>query len=298
MTVCVAAIFQGSGIIGASDRMLTAGDIEFEPAVPKRLFLSSSCIALFAGDAYSQAEILQSVREEVSKRIAEAPDQWLRIRDIAAIYARERARIVRELAEMRVLIPFGLSMADYLARQNEFSSDFVRDIANELVNFESPEVEAIITGVDELGPHIFTVDEAGVKCCDSVGFASIGAGAWHANSQMMTYSHTHSHSLADTLLNVFFAKKRAEVAPGVGEETDMFVILGLGQADTLNMNVQHELEKRHEEHTRRQQKVADTARKKIGTFVQNIIDGSPQREQPSLPESASDTASSVIEEAS
>lgn len=278
--------------------MLTAGDIEFEPTVPKRHFFTSSCVALVAGDAYSQSEILRSVSEEVRQRIDTDPTKWLLIGDIARLYLRERSRVVRELAETRLLSPFGLTMPEYLSRQTEFSADFVRDVANELVNFEAPEIEAIITGVDESGPHIFTVDGSGYKCCDSVGFASIGAGAWHANSQMMSYNHTHAHSLADTLLNVFFAKKRAEVAPGVGEQTDMFVILGLGQADTLNLNVQKELEQRHEEHRRQQQKVADKARQKIGTFIQNIIDASTQREQTALPAASSDAMPPASEEPS
>lgn len=45
MTVCIAAIYQEGGlpgILGASDRMITVGDVEFEPPQPKVLPLVSS----------------------------------------------------------------------------------------------------------------------------------------------------------------------------------------------------------------------------------------------------------------
>lgn len=56
MTVCVAAISQsstGTGLMitGASDRMLTAGDIEFEPEQSKIQPLTNSIALMLAGDS-------------------------------------------------------------------------------------------------------------------------------------------------------------------------------------------------------------------------------------------------------
>ena len=40
----------------------------------------------------------------------------------------------------------------------------------------------------------------------------------------MYAGHTRTATTAQALLNIFWAKKRAEVAPGVGSETDMFMV--------------------------------------------------------------------------
>jgi hypothetical protein len=48
-------------------------------------------------------------------------------------------------------------------------------------------------------------------------------------------------------------------------------------------NVQAELEKRYAEEKRRQAKVADTTREKIGKFVQAILDKPATSEQSQLP---------------
>ena len=61
MTVCIAAICRTSEnqyiIIGASDRKVTAGDIQFEPPIQKIYHFSSHIIALTAGDALAQKEV-------------------------------------------------------------------------------------------------------------------------------------------------------------------------------------------------------------------------------------------------
>jgi hypothetical protein len=290
VTVCVAAIFENGGIVGASDRMLTAGDIQFEPSVPKIRFFTNSIGGLVAGDANLQAEIVQEVLIKVGMRIDAAPTEWVLVKEIATFYKVECDKAIGRLAERRILGPFGLTREDFLARQSEFSTDFVKDIAQELLSFESPAVEAIIAGVDSKGAHIYTVDNYSMQCHDAVGFAAIGVGQTHASSQMMAFNHTYRHGLADTLMGVFFSKKRAEIAPGVGTATDMFVVAGLGSIDLLADFVQQELEKRYAEEKRRQAKAADRSRTKIQQFVQAIIDkpaSSDQAQLPAPPESAS-----------
>src|SRR5215207_7140862 len=77
-------------------------------------------------------------------------------------------------------------------------------------------------------PPIFVVRDGYLSCEDVVGFASVGSGSRHAESQMMLARHAWNADLDPTLLTTYLAKKRAEVAPGVGTETDMFMITGPG----------------------------------------------------------------------
>jgi hypothetical protein len=104
----------------------------------------------------------------------------------------------------------------------------VNDIAKELLDFPMPEAETIVTGTDEHGAHIFVIANGELSCRDNVGFAAIGVGYWHANSYLMFAGHTRAKLLPETLLAAYSAKRRAEVAPGVGPATDMFMV-GLGK---------------------------------------------------------------------
>ena len=47
MTICIATIANGC-IFGAADRMKTAGDIQYEPAIAKIIKLTSSMTAMTA----------------------------------------------------------------------------------------------------------------------------------------------------------------------------------------------------------------------------------------------------------
>src|SRR6266853_1595139 len=87
VTVCIAAICENGKLIGASDRMLTAGDIQFEPQQSKLVQLTSSMVAMIAGDSALQAEILYGVREEVARKIDADPTRWLRVSDVAEMYS-------------------------------------------------------------------------------------------------------------------------------------------------------------------------------------------------------------------
>ena len=73
MTVCVAAICGDSSIVGASDRMITAGDVEFEPPQTKLWNVSSSIAVMIAGDASLQMEILYALRDQVNLAIQTTP---------------------------------------------------------------------------------------------------------------------------------------------------------------------------------------------------------------------------------
>src|SRR5262249_17485392 len=81
--------------------------------------------------------------------------------------------------------------------------------------------------------HIYVADKDAVSSHDNIGFAAIGGGSWHAESQFMFARYAKWASMARCMLVSYIAKKRAEVAPGVGSETDMWAVVGLRNL-TLN----------------------------------------------------------------
>ena len=84
MTVCIAAICRNGVVLGASDRMLTAGDVQFEPEREKIFPLTTSIVALTAGDASLQDELMSKLRVEIDRRI-DAEKRWLTVQEVAEL---------------------------------------------------------------------------------------------------------------------------------------------------------------------------------------------------------------------
>src|SRR5262249_18137530 len=109
MTVCIAARSVGM-ILVASDRMLTAGDIQFEPPVPKLHLLTPSIVVMFSGDANLHSEILQDLIRDVEQQIKDKPDDWIKVKDVANLYLHYRNAAKRSRAAAAVLAPLGLDL--------------------------------------------------------------------------------------------------------------------------------------------------------------------------------------------
>jgi hypothetical protein len=185
VTVCVAALCEGGNIFGASDRMLTAGDVEFEPGAGKIRELTTSIALMTAGDSSLQTEIISRISLDVVARIDADPKNWWHVKDVADLYARHYSAVKRERSERSILAPLGLTHDSFIARQAVIADSFIRNLTTELINFSMPSVATIITGSDPVGEHIYVVTGGDVECLDAVGFAAIGIGRWHANSQFM-----------------------------------------------------------------------------------------------------------------
>lgn len=280
VTVCVAAIYWGTTVVGASDRMLTSGDIEFEPQQPKIIPLSNSIAVMIAGDSAMQAEIIKDVENEVIERINAEPNNWWKVKDVAELYCKyyNKARLKR--VESNILSPLGLDKNSFISRQKEMDSNFISQIVTEMINFALPDIASIFVGIDDSGPHIYLAKDGDISCQDNVGFASIGVGAWHANSQMMFAGHNRRNPLPETLLLVYSAKKRAEVAPGVGQATDMFTIgPTLGSFAPIGDSVLKKLEQIHKEEISRLKQANLRARKSMNEYVEEIAKAAIAKEQ-------------------
>lgn len=221
VTVCIAAICQfrdAPTIVGATDHMITAGDIEFEPPKSKIFPLTELTIALLAGDASDQESICQDTLAAINKKTIVLGKEG------AEQYAQSFRAHRRKKAELEILSSLGLSLDSFRAQSQQISPEIVRYLRQQLEFYEF-DPETIITGVDYLGGHIYIIRDKGhIECNDRIGFAAIGYGARHAESEFMFAKYTPNQLFGRALLVTYSAKKRAEVAPGVGKGTSMFVI--------------------------------------------------------------------------
>lgn len=226
MTVCTAAIGENGVVVGASDRLLTSEDVQFEPSRSKIFTLTDRIVILVSGDMSLLDEILNAAVPEMLAKIAAQPDRRPLVSEVAQIYQAHYRDIRQRKSELAILAPVGLTLETFISRQKEMQPDFINRTRVELLSFEPSQegAQAIFAGVDDSGSHLYVADGANLSCRDTVGFAAIGIGFWHAASQFMFAGHTSSDPINRTILQAYWAKKRAEVAPGVGQSTDMFII--------------------------------------------------------------------------
>ena len=103
-------------------------------------------------------------------------------------------------------------------------------IDHQIIN-TSFNLDIIIAGVDDDGAHLYGIRDPGVAdCFDSLGFHAIGIGALHALSTLaLTYDPNVKQE--DMVKRIHSIKKSTEVAPGVGEMTDISIITENGIED-------------------------------------------------------------------
>jgi 20S proteasome alpha/beta subunit len=231
VTVCIAALFRwnygasdnpayGVAAVTVSDRMITAGDVQYEPEQKKVAFLTPRTFVLIAGDYSTHTQAIYRTAKEFQSKADANP------KDIVNCYGRAIRDIKTEQAEKIYLAPLNLNTDTFLAQQRDLSDDFVRRITEQLQKFNGEDVEALIVGGDGINAHIYAVDTMGIiNCLDDVGFGAVGIGAWHARSRLMQVRYVNSVTLAPALAATYSAKKAAEIAPGVGRGgTDIHLV--------------------------------------------------------------------------
>jgi hypothetical protein len=268
VTVCI-AVRAGDNLVGFADRMLTSGDIQFEPAATNKLVaVTNSIVIMQAGDAAFNAEILRDVGKDVLDRIYKDPDNWWLVKDVVDVYVNYRNVAKRKRAEADLLSPLGLTFETWRDELHKFHEPEAEQLTRDLINYEIPHTAVIVTGVDPHGPHIYVVDDGRVSCNDGIGFAAIGIGARHAESQIMLNKHSWNSPLVDSALLGYIAKKRSEVAPGVGEGTDVFTIGPVvGSLVILPQELIAEYDKIYKALKEKKDEAREEARKQANEFV-------------------------------
>jgi 20S proteasome alpha/beta subunit len=274
MTVCIAASCRDGIIFCASDRMLTAGDIQYEPPSSKTFLLTKFAVSMMSGDAAFYTEIMDAVLAGLEGR----HDERVPIVEIAGAFAEQRALALRTRASTAILGPLGLTTETFRIHQRDMDPQLVDKLATELLNFYVPEVDVIIAGIDDRGAQIYVMMEGEISCNNAIGFASVGSGSRHAESQFMLARHSPNAPTAETLFLTYAAKKRSEVAPGVGLVTDLFVITpgDVGVTDIKDDLVQ-QTKKAYDELQQQEMVNFKAASEKVRQYVETIAPDSERQ---------------------
>lgn len=183
---------------------------------------------MVSGDMSLALQLLRETQAPIQKRIEEQPENWWGVQQVAQLYSEAHSRHRASEAARMYLAPLGLTLETFISRQSELDQALVETLRQRLTDYELPGVSLIIAGYDPTGPHLYVCHGSSIANCEAVGFAAIGSGYWHAESHLMLAKHNPGVVAQQTLWNAFVGKKRAEIAPGVGADTDVVFIEQLG----------------------------------------------------------------------
>ena len=222
MTICIGALCTseapGDTVVLASDRMVTWIGTQFEHPVPKIHSVCPTAQVLIAGDALAGEDVVRRAHVQ----LAGAP---VPVKDAAEAVANSYGDERMGRAEAQVLKPRGLTLAQFYQMHQQLVPQITGGLDTALAAFDLG-VELIVAGVDGAGGHLHTVmNPGGIQIChDLIGYIAVGSGGTHALQSMIGLHHSPSQSLTQAVFQVLTSKQRAEVAPGVGRETDLIVI--------------------------------------------------------------------------
>jgi hypothetical protein len=274
VTVCIAARCIGGNIFCASDRMLTAGDIQYEPPSPKVFQLTKHVVSMMSGDAAFYTEIMDSVLRQLDPNT----EDFVAVTDVADLFVHFRSEAHRKRAASAILSPLGLNSETFMSRQQELDPNLVDKLATELINYYVPEVDVIIAGIDTKGAQIYVMSGGEVTCNNAIGFASVGSGSRHAESQFMLARHSWNAPTSDTLFLTYSAKKRSEVAPGVGSATDMLMIHSDG-VTSLKPDLLRKIEAVYANLTKKEEKNINLANDEVKRYVSTLTEETEEKSE-------------------
>lgn len=222
MTVCIAGLCgdgEDSRVVVAADHLVTSGGfMEFEHPGSKIVPLCDKALVMVAGNTNDGMRLVNQAAADLSgvePVIADLSE------DLGRRYA--EARLHR--AEQGLLVRRGLNLETFYSMHGSLNPQTVMLLDNGLAEWDLG-VELLLAGVDDAGGHIHTNHNPGGGNQDHgpIGWAAIGSGAVHVLQSMAGFGHGADASYGQTLFRVYASKKRAEVAPGVGNDTDVAVI--------------------------------------------------------------------------
>lgn len=271
MTICIVGICDvQKGIprkaIAIADRMITAGDTEFEQTAFSKIDkLTENCVAITAGSALAHTELFDATKAKFTG--TPAPPIAELVRELKENYV--KLRTIR--AEERYFKPLGLTVSSFLEQQRSLDSTLVLRLSRQLSEAKygggRGGLEIVVAGIDTTGGHIHCIfDPGSSECFDAIGYCSIGSGERHADSTLIVNDYNVALSIKKALYLMYEAKRRAELAPGVGKAYTDISIVADSAIQNLTVQQIQELRKVYDKHN----EVEISCRKEMEELIQGL----------------------------
>ena len=219
MTQLIGVICEhGKKVITLSDRMVSTGDmtLAFEHPHIKAKAISQAAVVMTAGTVH-EPDLLRQAKER-----AKGKDQLIEIADVLKeVYQEFREQhvideVLRPLAGIK-------SFGEWHGKQRSLHDGLVMDLNQTIAGYRLG-LSLLLAGVDRSG-HLIRIDDPGIyRSYDSLSYCCIGMGDRHADNVFAWYKYSSAFPLTEALYIGFEAKKRAELAGGVGKSTDILLI--------------------------------------------------------------------------
>lgn len=119
------------------------------------------------------------------------------------------------------------SFAEYHQKQQMLHESVVFDTNDGIQKYQLG-LELILIGVDDRA-HISHITNPGLwRSYDNLGYCTLGMGERHADNVFAWYKYASTTPLKEALYIAFEAKKKSEMAGGIGPTTDAFIIKAEG----------------------------------------------------------------------
>lgn len=214
MTIVLVSIADnGKSIVMAADRMLTIQDMtyQYEHDSAKWTQLGDYAIG-YAGITVFANDIISN-KYHTNKPIKEL------VKEIANYYKEYRLAIFNTV----LLESIGLNIKVFNSNPQKFPPFLQERIYGELSNFKLG-IELIICGFDQESAKIYEIGEYGLySTAHAIGYAAIGIGQTHVMNHYIVNGYRFDRSLNEAIYFAFQAKKCAEIASGVGKQTDICI---------------------------------------------------------------------------
>ncbi len=226
MTVCIAALAENEkSVVLASDKMISKQmpPIEYEHDVEKIIKVAENFYILIAGTMNNAIEIINKVKPQIREN--QTPNEkFEKVKKAYADYRDEK--IVDEILRSQGFHSF----QDFQGRQQSLNKDVATQIQG-LIGKANLQTVMTLVAIDKEKCHLKVLIHPG-SLVNPIEYATTGSGELHATQSLISANYKKSEDLDAATYLVFEAKKRAEVAPGVGPLTEM-IVLSKEENDTI-----------------------------------------------------------------
>jgi hypothetical protein len=216
MTICIAAIGQHQGeevIVFSTDHMVTIGELgQFEHSILKWREISPKTIAMLAGNPIFFDDLTKLTTDSLS--FSEIADE------VHKNFKEKRRNIINS------------EIYDIYGIDNEFvkgalaaaiPNQHIAKILDQISQYNL-QTQILLIGFESELAQISVVDESNIANFRVINFNAIGSGMIQAVNTLMFQKHGKDDDVLRTLYDVYKAKRNAEVAQGVGKETELLTL--------------------------------------------------------------------------
>jgi len=218
MTVCIAALAENEkSVVLASDKMISKQmpPIEYEHDVEKIVKMTDNFYVLIAGTVNNAIDIINKAKPQIREN-QNPNEKFEKMKKAYADYRDEK--IVDEILRSQGFH----SLQDFQSRQQSLNQNVANQIQG-LIGKANLQTIMTLVAFDNEKCHLKVLIHPG-SLVNPIEYATTGSGELHATQSLIGAKYKKSDDLDAATYLVFEAKKRAEVAPGVGLLTEMIVL--------------------------------------------------------------------------